>query len=215
MLSTFVSKKIKPVAYESQPAIDCIIEQSLSRLLETKGQNFVANQRDQFFHDYGKVFSGDLFFEDRMNYFNAALVQQHDPELSTALMHSLFRIKRVSKTGLVVNDLLFDCERILHATFDGNLTAFDKGSLFQAYIFIQDANLFLTNAVIFHPQAVLKITRKKLKLERASAHFQREKFLMWLSHREILYSRHTKISPVKIYSEEIYPSGLPLSANTN
>ncbi len=206
MLSNFVILKIKPLAVNCLPQIDSVLEKSLNQLCKLRGENFISQERDLFFSDYGKVFSGDLFFEDRMNYFNAKLVRKFDLAVAPFLIHSLFRVKKITAEGLVVQDLIHDCNCCIYPSTEQNLTAFEKGTLFQAFLFEQDENLFLTKALIFHSPTVLKIIRKKLKLQKASAHFDSEKFLMWISHREILYSRHKKIAPNKIYSEEIYPS---------
>lgn len=206
---------------------DSVIDRLLEYFTGHEYEEEVAAAKDQFFGELGEGPGETETFEMRMSQFldwylfsrNLNIhktppilwaLQSADYKIDEAeriyyanlaeIRHSLFEFLKVSKTTLVVKDLLTG--KKLQLKNAPIIEGFDRAEVFEARVFPHEDTFMFTNGFCFHPADANKFVHKEIKKERKLKDFSHEGLMFRLMKMRYKYDRYRHIPLEMIYSNE-------------
>jgi hypothetical protein len=148
-----------------------------------------AKVKNEYFELAGKVFSDDLCFDVRMDYFLEYFVYQRVLEMPIdgieglspyelfarfknnesvlkidGFRHSIFEIEQVNHDKVHLKDLLLEENFVIKYHPAATLLNMLKKELFQGFIFFSEGDSYLGKGLLFHPAEVRRLIKKEIKI---------------------------------------------------
>ena len=196
------------------------IQERLMYLAKTRlEENFFVSGRSEFEKRYGKVFSDDKFYKDRMDLYiewrlfefltedmKLPLYRQSmvlEDELARQLIEPIrdcrqivFEVVKHYSDSLLVFDLVRRTTDWIYPSQGRSLNYFRVGSIVQAYVFEVENSLFMGFGCIQHHHSI----RLSLLIKRSYQSVTND-FYERLGLAHIKHMRMQHVEPQKIYSE--------------
>ena len=196
------------------------IQERLMNLAKSRlDENFFVSGRSEYEKRYGKVFSDDKFYKDRMDLYiewrlfefsieNTKLPLYKQPisledELTKKLIEPIrdcrqivFEVIKHYDDALLVFDLVQRTTEWIYPSKDRSLHYFRIGSIVQAYVFVVDKDLFMGFGCIQHHHSIRLSLLIRKPYHSVSSDFYEK---LGLAHVKQMRMQH--VEPQKIYSD--------------
>jgi hypothetical protein len=174
---------------------------------------------EKYYDNCGKFFAEDTFYEQRMclfwdmyifvtDFLSSDGVKNAVEYVPDALAHcideahfSIFKVKKVKDTDLIVSDEALDEKLVIHKRDHQNFAGMNKSDYIQGFVYQKDDKNYLSHGLIVHPPKARKSIQKLLKNELSKDKFDRLDLLCKLSKIHLRHVRHMHVSPERIYNE--------------
>lgn len=209
------------VGGEWRNSLELIREAIITWVIEKVGVDEVVKAKDEFFTRTGMIFHDDEYYHQRMKYFldyflfarvlessegNAptpfALYKLEHPHTPIQnFTHSLFKVAKALKKGLVLSDLCSKDRIIIQKQSDELFDGMERGNIFQGFVFHIKGNPVLSHGLIFHPIRSHRILLKSLKDSKKNGDFERLSYLSRYARLQLKHGRLRHVDPRIVYAD--------------
>ena len=116
--------------------------------------------------------------------------------------HSLYQVRKLRGSHMVVRDLIQQDTLRLEDEAGYAFVGFDKGDIFQSFVFPATNHYCLSQGVILHPYQAGRIIRRYLRQALKEEAFPRHRALSRLARQHIRHVRHRHVDAKLIYQQE-------------
>lgn len=214
------------VSHHDSDPVERLLENILIWSEGTYGADTLAQAKEGFFQRTGKAFHDDDFFNLRMRYFNDCFIFEWHPVLKDGtagpspyaafrtahpeapseivnVRHSIFRVTKISKEGLVIEDCLTQNKIKVQERFPNNFLAIKKGDTFQGFIYVLGERNLLSNGLIFHPADAYKYIKSLIKRAKKAGTLKESTLIYEMAKTQLRFHRHPHVRAKIIYSQQI------------
>ena len=207
---------------------DAFVERLVMWASAKFGFEQLVTAKEEHFWKTGKAFPDDTFYHLRMAHFLDYFLFQRPLDRGSTLhvgktpftvyqeeappcrpgwelegyCHSLFEVVKISRHGLIVEDVLAGARLSVSRKSGERHDGFKRKDLVQGFLYGMGSRFVLSRGLLFHPERAAGTIKKQVKKAKKSDDFDHNKVLSRLARQQIRHLRHPHVDARLIYSQE-------------